>query len=133
MACHLHTATGDRFRLDMADKIKLIIAAALLVAGIAGFYYLAESALIFRLLALAAGMLAGCAVAWFTQPGQEFFAFSKEAWTETKKVVWPTRKETLQTTAVVFAFVVLMAAFLWITDKSLEVALYDWVLGWKKS
>jgi preprotein translocase subunit SecE len=117
----------------MADKIKLIIAAALLVAGVAGFYYLAESALIFRLLALAAGFFAGCAVAWFTQPGQEFFAFSKEAWTETKKVVWPTRKETLQTTAVVFGFVVVMAAFLWITDKTLEIALYDLILGWKKS
>jgi preprotein translocase subunit SecE len=117
----------------MADKIKLIIAAVLLAAGVAGFYYLAESALIFRLLALAAGFFAGCAVAWFTQPGQEFFAFSKEAWTETKKVVWPTRKETLQTTAVVFGFVVVMAAFLWITDKTLEIALYDLILGWKKS
>ena len=117
----------------MADKIKIIVALALVAAGVVGFYYLAENAMIYRLLALAAGIFVGCAVAWFTQPGQEFFAFAKESWTETKKVVWPSRKETLQTTAVVFGFVVVMAAFLWVTDKMLEWSLYDLVLGWKKS
>ena len=52
---------------------------------------------------------------------------------EAKKVVWPTRKETVQTTGIVFAFVLVMAIMLWITDKSLEWVLYDLVLGWKKS
>jgi preprotein translocase subunit SecE len=47
--------------------------------------------------------------------------------------VWPTRDETLRMTALVFGFVLLMAVFLWVTDKSLEVVLYDWVLGWKKA
>ena len=117
----------------MADKIKIIVALALLAAGVAGFYYLNESALIFRLLALAAGIAAACVVAWFTQAGREFFAFAKESWAETKKVVWPTRKETLQTTGVVFALVVVMAAFLWLTDKTLEWSLYDLILGWRKS
>jgi len=115
----------------MADKIKIVVAFALLAAGVAGFYYLAEEAFIYRLGALAAGILAACAVAWFTQPGKEFFAFAKDSWSETKKVVWPTRKETLQTTGVVFVFVVVMAIFLWTTDKSLEVVLYSWILGWK--
>jgi len=73
------------------------------------------------------------AVAWFTEPGQTFFAFGRESWTETKKVVWPTRKEATQTTAAVFGFVVIMAVFLWISDKSLEWVLYDLILGWKKS
>jgi preprotein translocase subunit SecE len=115
----------------MADKIKIVVAFALLAAGVAGFYYLAEDAFIYRLGALVGGILAGCVVAWFTQSGKAFFAFAKDSWAETKKVVWPSRKETLQTTAVVFAFVVVMAAFLWLTDKSLEVALYSWILGWK--
>jgi preprotein translocase subunit SecE len=53
-------------------------------------------------------------------------------WLETKKVVWPTRKETMQTTGIVFAFVLAMAIVLWVTDKSLEWVLYDLVLGWKK-
>ena len=117
----------------MADKVKIVVALALLAAGVAGFYYLAESAMFYRVLALLAGILTGCAVAWFTQPGREFFAFAKDAWAETKKVVWPTREETLKMTGLVFGFVLVMAFFLWVTDKSLEIALYDWVLGWKKS
>ena len=50
-----------------------------------------------------------------------------------KKVVWPTRKETIQTTAAVFAFVVVMAVFLWVSDKALEWVLYEVILGWKKA
>ena len=117
----------------MADKVKLTVAAVLVLAGIGGFYQLSSSAAVLRLASVLAGVLAGAAVAWFTAPGQRLLMFSREAVTETKKVVWPTRKDSFQTTAVVFAFVVLMAVFLWISDKSLEYILYDVVLGWKKS
>ena len=117
----------------MADKIKFALALLLVAAGIAGFYLLGEAALILRVLSVLAGVFAGAAMAWFTEPGQRFFAFSQEAWTETKKVVWPSRKETMQTTGIVFAFVVVMAIFLWLTDKSLEWVFYDLILGWKKS
>ena len=117
----------------MADKVKLVVAAALVLAGIGGFYQLSSSAAVLRLASVLAGIVAGAAVAWFTAAGQELFAFSREAITETKKVVWPTRKESLQTTAAVFAFIVVMAVFLWISDKSLEYILYDVILGWKKS
>lgn len=117
----------------MADKIKFALALLLVAAGVAGFYLLGEAALILRVLSVLAGVMAGAAVAWFTEPGQRFFAFSQEAWMETKKVAWPSRKETVQTTGVVFAFVVVMAIFLWLTDKSLEWVFYDLILGWKKS
>lgn len=117
----------------MAEKIKFALALLLVAAGIAGFYLLGEAALILRVLSVLAGLIAGAAVAWFTESGQRFFGFSKEAVVETKKVAWPTRKETMQTTGVVFAFVVVMAVFLWLTDKSLEWVLYDLILGWKKS
>jgi preprotein translocase subunit SecE len=117
----------------MADKLKFIVALLLLIAGLAGFYMLGDQPMILRVLSVLAGLGAGVAVAWFTQPGQRFFAFGKESVTEAKKVVWPTRKETLQTTGAVFAFVVVMAVFLWIADKGLEWVLYDLVLGWKKS
>jgi preprotein translocase subunit SecE len=118
----------------MADKIKFALALLLVAAGVAGFYLLgSEAALILRVLSVLAGVVAGAAVAWFTEPGQRFFAFGKEAVVETRKVAWPTRKETMQTTGVVFAFVVIMAVFLWLTDKSLEWVLYDLILGWKKS
>ncbi len=117
----------------MADKIKFALALLLLVAGVAGFYFLADQAMILRVLAVFAGVGLSVAVAWKTESGQQFFGFAKESTTEAKKVVWPTRKETLQTTGLVFAFIVVMAIFLWITDKSLEWVLYDLVLGWRKS
>jgi len=117
----------------MIDKVKLGLAAALVALGLWGYYWLSEAALVLRILSVVAGVLAGAAVAWFSAPGREFGLFAAEALVEVKKVVWPTRKETLQTTAAVFGFVVAMALFLYATDKTLEWFLYDWFLGWKKS
>jgi preprotein translocase subunit SecE len=117
----------------MIDKIKLVVAVLLVAAGVWGYYWLADSALVLRILAVIAGVLAGAAVAWFSAPGRQFGLFAAEAVAEVKKVVWPTRKETMQTTAAVFAFVVVMAVFLWISDKTLEWVLYELILGWKKT
>ena len=117
----------------MIDKIKLAVAAVLVAAGIWGYYQLSESPLILRILAVAAGVLAGAAVGWWSEPGKKFAVFAGESVEEVKKVVWPTRKETMQTTAAVFAFVVVMAVFLWLSDKTLEWVLYDLILGWKKT
>src|SRR5438128_12506117 len=116
----------------MADKVKVAIAVLLLVAGLAGFYFLSESPMVLRVASVLAGLAAAAAVGWTTAPGKEFFLFAQEAVVETKKVVWPTRKESFQTTGAVFAFVVAMAVFLWLTDKSLEKLMYDVLLGWKK-
>ena len=103
----------------MADKIKIALAALLVVAGLAGFYYFAESPAIVRLASVLAGLAAAAFVFWTTAPGKEFYVYAQESAVETRKVVWPTRKETIQTTAVVFAFVVVMALFLWAVDASL--------------
>jgi len=119
--------------MNSTDIAKLVIAVALVAGGIAGFYWLGESALVLRILAVAAGIAAGAAMAATTASGREFLVFAQEAVLEVKKVVWPSRKETVQTTAAVFAFVVVMALFLWISDKTLEWVLYDLVLGWKKT
>ena len=116
----------------IADKIKLAVAAALVAGGIAGYQLLSASNLVLRILAVIAGIVAGAAVAWNSTPGREFAVFAREALVEVKKVVWPTRKETVQTTAAVFAFVIVMAMFLWVSDKSLEWVLYDLILQWKK-
>jgi preprotein translocase subunit SecE len=72
------------------------------------------------------------AVALTSEPGKEFVAFGRDAWREAKKVVWPARKEAMQMTAYVFGFVVIMALFLWSTDKVLEWAIFDLFLGWRK-
>lgn len=115
----------------MVDKIKIVLALALLAAGIAGFYAFSEQALVLRVLCVLGGLIAAVGVAATSAPGRNFIAFSREAINETRKVVWPTRKETIQTTGMVFAFVVVIAIFLWLTDKGLEWVLYDLVLGWK--
>ena len=116
----------------MIDKAKLVVAVALVALGIWGYYWLADSALVLRVLAVIAGLLAAGAVAWWSEPGKQFAVFAGESVAEVKKVVWPTRKETMQTTAAVFAFVVVMAVFLWLSDKALEWILYDLIMGWKK-
>jgi len=115
------------------DIAKLVVAALMGVAGIAGYYYLAANSILLRLAAVLAGIAAGAVVAWTSAPGKEFVAFARESYAEVKKVVWPTRKETMQTTAAVFAFVVVMAMYLWVSDKTLEWVLYDLILGWKKT
>jgi preprotein translocase subunit SecE len=115
----------------MADKLKFALALLLVVAGVVGFYLLAEQPMILRVLSVLAGVAAGGAVAWGTEPGQRFFVFGKESVAEAKKVAWPSRKETVQMTAAVFVFVLVMAVVLWVTDKTLEWVLYDLVLGWK--
>ena len=103
----------------MADNIKIALAALLVVAGLAGFYYFGDMPAIVRLASVLAGLAAAAFVFWTTMPGKQFYVFAQESVAETRKVVWPTRKETVQTTAVVFAFVVAMALFLWAVDASL--------------
>lgn len=94
----------------------------LLIAGIAGFYYLRESAMVLRVISVLSGIVLAVVVVWFTSPGKQFYAFARESSDETRKVVWPSRKETLQTTGIVFAFVLVMAIFLWMVDAGLLLA-----------
>jgi preprotein translocase subunit SecE len=101
------------------DKLKIGLAVACVVAGVWGYYYFADTALVLRVLMVMAGLVAAGGVAWLSTPGKEFFAFAQEAWQEAGRVSWPTRKETLQTTAIVFGFVVIMALFLFTVDTSL--------------
>ena len=115
-----------------ADKAKLAVVAALVIASVAGFYLLSKQGAVAQWAALIVGLLVAVGVFLVSEPGRQFVAFARDAWREVKKVVWPTRKETLQMTAYVFAFVVIMALFLWLTDKTLEWVFYDLILGWRK-
>ncbi len=114
------------------DKAKLAAAAALVIAALAAFYLLTKQGQIAQWGALILGLAAAVVVFFTSEPGQELFAFGRDAWREVKKVVWPERKEAMQLTAYVFAFVLVMALFLWLTDKTLEWLFYDLILGWKK-
>ncbi len=115
-----------------ADKAKLGLAVALVLASLVAFYLLSKQGQVTQWGALIAGLIAAVVVFLTSEVGRQFVAFGRDSWREVKKVVWPTRKEAIQMTAYVFAFVVVMALFLWMTDKALEWVFYDLILGWKK-
>jgi len=121
----VHTVTTS------ADKAKLGLAVCAAIAGVVGFYLLAGQTTLIRAGALILGLVLAVAFAWTSQSGRDFISFAGEAVRETKKVVWPTRKEAMQITGIVFGFVLIMALFLWGTDKLLEVVLYDLILRWR--
>lgn len=115
-----------------ADKAKLAAAVVLLLAGLVAFYLLGKQGALLQWVALLAGFAAAVVVFFSAEAGRQLLAFGRDAWREVGKVVWPARKEAVQMTAYVFGFVVLMALFLWFTDKTLEWVFYDLILGWKK-
>jgi len=115
-----------------ADKAKLAATGLLVVGGVAAFYLLGKQDLWLRVVTLLVMIAAGVAVFFTSAPGKELVAFGQDSIKELRKVVWPTRPEATQMTLYVFAFVVVMALFLWLTDKTLEWVLYDLILGWKR-
>lgn len=116
----------------VADKAKLATAAALVVAALAAFYLFGKQGQLIQWGALLLGLAIAAGVFFTSEQGKALYAFGRDAWREVKKVVWPSRKEAIQMTAYVFGFALLMALFLWLTDKTLEWLFYDLILGWKK-
>jgi preprotein translocase subunit SecE len=114
------------------DRTKIALAIIAVIAGLAGFYLLSQQPLVLRIASVLIGLAVGAGIAATSEPGKRFFAFGRESVAETKKVVWPTRKETIQTTAVVFGFVTIMALTIWAVDKIIEFGIYDLLLGWRK-
>lgn len=112
----------------MVDKIKLVLSMLLVAAGIAGFYLLADKALVLRILAVIAGIVAAAVLFKTTTTGSQFFGFAGDSIAEAKKVVWPTRKETIQTTIIVFVLVVIVAIFLAVVDTGFSYMI-KWLLG----
>ena len=115
-----------------ADKAKLAVAGVLVIGAVAAFYALGKQDLWLRVVALLVLMAAAIGVFFTAEAGKQLIAYGQDSVRETRKVVWPTRKEAIQMTGYVFAFVFVMALFLWLTDKTLEWALYDLILGWKR-
>ena len=115
-----------------ADKAKLAVSVLLVVGAVVAFYMLGKQALWLRVAVLLV-LLAAAVVTFFTaEPGKQLIAFGRDSVREVKKVVWPARSEAMQMTGYVFAFVFVMALFMWLTDKTLEWVLYDLVLGWRR-
>jgi preprotein translocase subunit SecE len=115
-----------------ADKVKLAVAVALVIAALAAFYVLGKQGALAQWGALLVGLAVAVVLFFTSEPGRALNAFGRDAWREVRKVVWPARKEAIQMTVYVFVFVLVMALFLWLTDKTLEWLFYDLILGWKK-
>jgi len=114
-----------------ADKAKLTVALALVIGSVVAFYMLSKQGPVFQWLGLLAGLVLAALVFVTSESGRSLVAFFQDAAREMRKVVWPARREAFQMTAYVFGFVLLMALFLWLSDKTLEWVIYDLFLGWK--
>ena len=114
------------------DKAKLAGVALLVVGAVVAFYALGQQDLWLRVLALLALIAVAVALFFTSEPGKQLIAYGRDSVKEVRKVVWPSRQEAMQMTGYVFAFVVVMALFLWLTDKTLEWVFYDLLLGWKR-
>jgi len=110
------------------NKLKLGLAIFLAVAGFFSFYFFQESPMVVRVLVLLLSLVFAFVVVLFTTQGKQLFVFFKDSIEEVKKVIWPSKKETLQMAGVVCAFVVTMAFFLWIVDSSLMM-IVKYVMG----
>lgn len=117
---------------SMVDRFKLLLSVVIIVAGIVAFSMLEnEMAAPVRAAIFIVALIAAGGIAAISEPGRRFIGFAQESYYEVRKVIWPTRKETIQMTGIVFAFVAVMGIFLWLLDKSLEWVLYSIVLNWK--
>ena len=116
---------------NKSDLALVTLAALVALAGVLGFTFLTERPTLARVGVLIGGLVLAVVIAWFSQSGKRFLAYARESYEETKRVVWPSRKETVTTTGIVFGFVVIMAIFLFLVDKSLEWVLYDTLLSWR--
>lgn len=110
------------------DTVKLALAVLMLAAGIAGFYYYEGYSLLLRVLGLLAVAGVAVAVTMQTMVGRKVWLFASDSRTEVRKVVWPSRQETIQTTLIVFAMVLVMGIILWLVDMAL-VAIVRSVTG----
>jgi preprotein translocase subunit SecE len=115
-----------------ADRLKLGLAVVVIIAGIVGFSVLeSKIPMVGRIAVFIGSLILAAVIAWFSEPGRRTIAFAQDSYNEVRRVVWPTRKETMQMTGIVFAFVAVMGLFLWLLDKLIAWLLFGVLLGWK--
>lgn len=114
------------------DRLKLGLSVLVIIAGIVGYsYFESKLPMVARIAIFVASLVLAALIAWSSETGRRTIAFAQESYNEVKRVTWPTRKETMQMTGIVFAFVAIMGLFLWILDRSVEWLLFSVLLGWK--
>lgn len=113
------------------DRIKLALAVLVIAAGIVAFSVLDDQPGVVRVSVFLGSVIIAGVIAWFSEPGRRSIAFARDAYHEVKRVHWPSRKEAMQMTGIVFVFVIIMAIFLWLVDKILGWAIFGQLLGWR--
>lgn len=101
----------------------MAVAIVIALSGVFAFALLADQPTLVRVGVLLGCILVGAVIGWFSAPGKEFAAYCKASYEELRRVVWPTRKETVNTTGIVCAFVVVVAFFLFLVDSLIDLAL----------
>ena len=112
-------ATNSEAQSSVFDTIKILLALVFLLAGIVGFYYFSEQPLLYKVLGILAAVGIAVGISATTVKGRGLLSFLGLARSEVRKMVWPTRAETMQTTLMVFIMVVILAIFLWFVDMLL--------------
>lgn len=98
------------------DTVKLVATVLILVAGVIGFYWYEDQPTLYRVVGILAAVVIAAALAYTTELGKAFWAFAQEARIEVRKVVWPTRTETIHTTLIVIGMVLVASILLWLID-----------------
>lgn len=115
---------------NTSDKIKLGLAVLVIAAGIVAYSVFENEPTYIRVGIFIGGLILAAIIVWFSDTGKRTIAFARESYYETRRVIWPTRKETTRMTAIVFAFVIAIGILLWLADKMLAWVIYGLLLGW---
>lgn len=113
-----------------SDKYKIVLAVVIIAVGIFAYSYFSDMNIYARVGMFVGSLVVAALIFWFSESGRRSVDFATGAYSELKRVVWPTRAETIQMTGIVFAFVIVMAIFLWLVDKLIEWVIYGVFLGW---
>ena len=113
----------------MVDNLKLIAAVVVIVAGITVFYVFGDMSALLRALIVVVSVVVAAGVALTSTPGKNAWQFAIGTRAEIRKVIWPSRRETMQSTLVVILMVLVVGIYLWMLDALSFWAIYDLVLG----
>jgi preprotein translocase subunit SecE len=110
---------AEKSGVAFVDALKIALAAAALLGGVVAYYWFQDEPQVLRVLMVLGGLVAGLVLLYWSTPGRELWSYVQSSRVELRKMVWPTRQETIRTTAVVFVFVMALAVFFWLVDMGL--------------